>query len=90
MCRERVEEVRGGDSENHVEIQREREGGVAEIPGETDKTVSFIEDAVYVAARCNAMLTFLPIPGAPRGSTRPAGGICLVDQTCQCFHKAGE
>lgn len=57
-----------------TEKERERERGVVEIPGEADKAVSFIEDIVYVVACCNAMLTFLPIPGSPQGSVRPAGG----------------
>lgn len=55
-------------------MEKERERGTAEIPGETDKAVSFIEDIVYVVAYCNAMLTFLPIPGSPQGRVRPAGG----------------
>lgn len=69
--------MRGRDSENIIEIERggkKRGRGTAEIPGETDKAVSFIEDIVYVAAYCNAMLTFPPIPGSPRGRARPAGG----------------
>lgn len=64
--------MRGRDSENIIERGRER--SIAEIPGETDKAVSFIEDIVYVEACCNAMLTFFPIPGSPRGRVRPAGG----------------
>lgn len=74
MCREREGEVRGRDSVNIVETEREREGGTAEIPGETDKAVSLIEDIVYMTAYCNAMLTFLPNPGSPQGRVRPAGG----------------
>lgn len=66
--------MRGRDSETIIAIERERERSIAEIPGETDKAVSFIEDIVYVAAYCNAMLTFLPILGSPRGRARPAGG----------------
>lgn len=66
--------MRGRDSENIIETERERGRGIAEIPGETDKAVSFIEDIVYVAAYCNAMLTFLPIPVTPQGRVRPAGG----------------
>lgn len=64
---------RWGQREERKE-ERGRERGVAEIPGEADKAVSFIQDAVYVAVHCNAMLTFLPIPGSPQGSVRPAGG----------------
>lgn len=66
--------MRDEDGEKNVEIEKEKERGKAEIPGETDKAVSFIEDIVYVAVYCNAMLTFFPIPGSPQGSMRPAGG----------------
>lgn len=66
--------MRCRDSENITERERERERGIAEIPGETDKAVSFIEDIVYMTAYCNAMLTFLPNPGSPQGRVRPAGG----------------
>ena len=72
--------VRGGDGENIIgtererEREREREQAIDQIPGETDKAVSFIEDIVYVAVYCNAMLTFPPIPGSPQGRVRPAGG----------------
>lgn len=55
-------------------IERGRERGTAEIPGETDKAVSFIEDIVYVEAYCNAMLTFFSNPRSPQGRARPAGG----------------
>lgn len=65
---------RWGQREEREEERERRERGVAEIPGEADKAVSFIQDAVYVAVHCNAMLTFLPIPGSPQGSVRPAGG----------------
>lgn len=65
MCIEREGEVRGGDSGNNIEIASERGRGITEIPGETNKAMSFIEDIVYVAAYCNAMLTSLPIRGFP-------------------------
>lgn len=65
--------MRDEDGEKNVEIEKEKERGKAEIPGETDKAVAFIEDIVYVTV-CNAMLTFFPIPGSPQGSVRPAGG----------------
>lgn len=67
-------EVREGASVNIIEKEKERERGLAGIPGDADKTVSFIEDIVYVVAYCNAMLTFLPILVPPQGRARPAGG----------------
>lgn len=82
--------MRGKDSENIIEIERERERITAEIPGETDKAVSFIEDIVYMAAYCNAMLTFLPILGSPQGKSKACWGICLVDQMDQCSCQARE
>lgn len=66
--------MRGRDSKNIIGIERRGEEGIAEIPRETDKAMSFIEDIVYVAVCCNAMLTFCPIPGSPQGRARPAGG----------------
>lgn len=69
--------------ENVVEKEGEIERGTAEISGETDKAVSFIEDIVYVEARGNAMLTFILNPALSAGTSKACWGICLVDQMCQ-------
>lgn len=83
--------MRGGDSENNIEIASKRGRGITKIPGETDKAMSFIEDIVYVAAYCNAMLTSLPIHSwLSIGKHEVCWGICLVDQTCQWSHKPRE
>lgn len=63
-----------GDSENIVGTEWKKNECTAQIPRETVKTVSFIEDIVYAVLCCNRTLTFLPIPGSPQGKIKPTGG----------------